>query len=335
MYSLITKFIIFFFAVLILNSPAFAISEAGEYSLDTPNFLFKDKMTFGKTHVWGAFNNHFMFRLNDSDNEYEIDALNLGIDTKHTDKINTRVMFNYNPLSERPLPQQMFADMYVQSKHIPNHVITVGHQRPPVGKNGGESPYTLDSIMRSQIARNFGTVRKLGASIKSDKENISYNLGVYSSDTYFQSFFPGVEFVGWVEGRHKDRFGGVTSAGYGLDIGERGKSFCVNSFALGYDYKKLSLDAELGIADNYNGASGSLTEAKAHGYNVSAGYMITPKIQVTAGYDEFTKNDVTKRYMGAGLNYYIKGQALKIQSNYFYSPDNGSHRILLGFQFLL
>ena len=63
--------------------------------------------------------------------------------------------------------------------------------------------------------------------------------------------------------------------------------------------------------------------------------MVTPKVQVTAGYDEFTNNDITKRYMSTGLNYYIKGNAFKIQSNYFYSPDNGSHRLLLGAQFLL
>ena len=333
MFDVIKKTIYLILTVLILSSPAFALSEAGEYSLDKPNFLLKDQLTFGNTQIWGAFNNHFMYTLDNKENEYEIDALNIGADSNFG-KVNTRVMFNYNPLSDRPLTQQLFADMYIQDRHIPNHVITIGHQRPPVGRNGGESPYTLDSIMRSQIARNFGTVRKLGASIKGERNIVEYNLGLYSSDTYFQEFFPGLEFVGWVDVKKDTKYGSF-NAGYGLDAGKRGENFCVNSFAIGYDYKKFSFDAEYGIADNYNGLSGSLTEAKASGYNASVGYMITPKVQVTAGYDEFTKNDVTKRYMGTGLNYYIKGNALKIQSNYFYSPDNGSHRLLLGIQFLL
>ena len=61
MFDVIKKTIYLILTVLILSSPAFALSEAGEYSLDKPNFLLKDQLTFGNTQIWGAFNNHFMY----------------------------------------------------------------------------------------------------------------------------------------------------------------------------------------------------------------------------------------------------------------------------------
>lgn len=141
MFDIIKNTIYLILTILVLSLPANALSEAGEYALDKPNFLLKDQLTFGNTHVWGAFNNHFMYDLGNKENEYEIDALNIGADSNFG-KINTRVMLNYNPLSGRPIAQQLFADMYVQDRHIPNLVITIGHQRPPIGKIGGEKVLT-------------------------------------------------------------------------------------------------------------------------------------------------------------------------------------------------
>ena len=65
----------------------------------------------------------------------------------------------------------------------------VGNTRPPVGYEGGASPYVLPFIARSQISRNFGTVRKLGAKVAGTYSLMDYDFGVYSSDTYFQEFF--------------------------------------------------------------------------------------------------------------------------------------------------
>ena len=317
----------------LLLTPAFA-SEAGDFPLDKPSYLMKDQLTFGNTHVWGAYNNNWGYSFDESKTtDYEINALNVGADSDFG-KIKTRVMFNYNPYSDRPIAQQLWADMYVQSTHIPHHTVTVGNQRPPVGYEGGMSPYTLDFFGRSQVARKFGTVRKLGASIKGDYEHADYNLGVYSSDTYFQSFFPGAEFVGSINLKNKTKYGDF-NVGYSLDAGKRGDSFCVNGVHAGYNYKKFGLDAEYMTANNYNGPSGELTHADAHGFYTTAKYMVTPKVQVLAEYDQFTQASKTKRYVVAGINYFIKGQALKAILNYYFSPDDHSHRLLFGFQVLL
>ena len=69
---------------------------------------------------------------------------------------------------------------------------------------------------------------------------------------------------------------------------------------------------------------------------------LTKKIQLLARYDDFTPNCNntsyrTKEY-SAGINYFIKGQALKLILNYVYRQDSlhgDSHRIILGTQIVL
>ena len=70
--------------------------------------------------------------------------------------------------------------------------------------------------------------------------------------------------------------------------------------------------------------------------------MITKKLQVLACYDQFTPNkefsENKKREITLGLNYFIKGQALKVMLNYVFREDSiagNSHRIILGTQVVL
>lgn len=82
--------------------------------------------------------------------------------------------------------------MYVATNKIPHHRLLVGHSRPPVGLEGAYGPFVLPFIARSQISRNFGTVRKLGARASGSYSLVDYDFGVYSSDTYFQEFSRGL-----------------------------------------------------------------------------------------------------------------------------------------------
>ena len=70
--------------------------------------------------------------------------------------------------------------------------------------------------------------------------------------------------------------------------------------------------------------------------------MITKKLQILARYDEFNPNrqiaDNKNREYSLGLNYFIKGQALRLILNYVYNQnDSGidSHRIMFGTQILI
>ena len=176
--------------------------------IDTPTFLFKDiltknfdqKSSWEKLHLWGAYSAHTNFNFIDKEFEnadYAFDAINLGVDGfLKNNNGDFRIMLNVSPLSSRNFAQNLFADMYVATNKIPHHRFILGNTRPPVGMEGGYSPYALPFIARSQISRNFGTVRKLGARVSGDYSLVDYDFGVYSSDTYFKEFFPGTEFVG-------------------------------------------------------------------------------------------------------------------------------------------
>lgn len=70
--------------------------------------------------------------------------------------------------------------------------------------------------------------------------------------------------------------------------------------------------------------------------------MLTKKLQLLARYDEFDPNheiDNNKsREYSVGLNYFIKGQGLRLILNYVFCQNEAakdSHRIMLGTQILL
>ena len=69
---------------------------------------------------------------------------------------------------------------------------------------------------------------------------------------------------------------------------------------------------------------------------------ITPRIQVLARYDQYTPDkdfsDDIRREYSAGVNYFIKGQALKLMLNYVFCQNDlfeDSHRVILGTQLML
>ncbi len=327
------------------------------YKYDTPNFLLKDVLTkkfdedspLESLNLWAGYNGNIGVYMNEdasSNSQYDFNAINVGIDGKF--KNNTadfRIMFQDSPYSSRNFVQSMFADMYIATNKIPHHRVMIGHTRPPVGMEGGYGPFVLPFIARSQISRNFGTIRKLGARIAGDYSFIDYDLGVYSSDTYFQEFFPGTEFIGWVNLKPLAKTGGKYGSlkiGGGLDAGNRSNSFCVAGAYIGYEYKRFMANFEWANADGYNGPSGFSTDKHASGFYATLGYMLTKKLQILARYDEFDpdKNIAhnNQREYSLGLNYFIKGQGLRLILNYVFCQNDAakdSHRILVGTQILL
>lgn len=325
--------------------------------IDKPHFLLTDILTkkysedsaWDSLHLWGAYGAHtnFNFSQNEYINaDYAFDVINVGLDGKLKDNnADFRIMFNVSPLSSRNFAQNFFADMYIGTNKIPHHRLWVGNTRPPVGVEGSYSPYVLPFVTRSQIARNFGTVRKLGARISGDYSLIDYDFGLYSSDTYFQEFFPGTEFIGWVNfkplGKTDGRYGKLKIGG-GIQSGDRNCDYTVTGAYVGYEYKKWLLNFEWADANGYNGPIGHAIDKHANGFYSTLAYRITPKLQALIRYDEFDPNkniaDNKKREYVLGFNYFIKGQALKLIFNYVFCQNESSkdsHRLMLGTQILL
>ena len=109
-----------------------------------------------------------------------------------------------------------------------------------------------------------------------------------------------------------------------------------------YEYKKWWLNFEYSEADGYNGPAGYVIDKKATGFYSTVAYKITPKVQALIRYDEFDPNknvsNNKNREYTAGINYFIKGQALKFVLNYVFCQNDAtkdSHRFVLGTQILL
>ena len=81
---------------------------------------------------------------------------------------------------------------------------------------------------------------------------------------------------------------------------------------------------------------------KATGYAFTAGWKFTPKFQLIGRVDQFDPNrDIShdlKREYTIGLNWFIKGQALKVVLNYVFCHNQNtrnSSKIILATQVML
>lgn len=320
---------------------------------DVPSYLLREELTFrpkkgpvSKVQFYGAYQGSISnsWQSSDSDFGYDFGFGQIGAIGKFRNtKTDFKIMVNPRPKSGLTYMQNFIGDAYIINSSIPHHKIVVGYSRNQIGKEGGSSSYILPFVTRSQIARNFGSTRALGVRLIGNYSLVDYNLAFNSSDRYFRQWFPGAEFTGWVDvkpfGKTDGRFGRLIIGG-GLNAGHNDTSYAVGSFYVGYKYKKLWTNFEYGIADGYNGFA--VSTDKAMGFNGTIGYKIIPQVQLIARYDFFDPNrdipDNNRQEYTAGINYFIKGQALKLILNYVYcqndrTPD--SHRIIFATQVLL
>lgn len=320
---------------------------------DVPTFLLKEELTYrykkgpvSKIQYFGAYRGNLsgLWNSQDYDTEYNIDTLQVGAIGKFgNSKTDFKIGFNPKPKKDLNYMQNFIADAYIVNNSIPNHRLVVGYSRNQIGKEGGSSSYILPFVTRSQIARNFGSTRALGVRLIGDYSLMDYNLAFNSSDRYFHTPFAGPEFTGWVNvkpfGKTDGKYGKLVLGG-GLNAGHNKTNYTVGSVYVGYKYKKLWTNFEYGIADGYNGTKVSTN--KAEGFNYTLGYKIHPRLQLIARYDQFDPNrdlaNDLKREYTAGVNWFIKGQSLRVILNYIFCDNQNmddSHRIILGTQFVL
>ncbi len=332
------------------------ILKAEVVQTDTPYHLLSEMTTFKikkgpveSVHLWGSILPQVGVSMGHNQPttvDYSEGHFNVGIDGKFRGgKEDFRLMFNFNPVHNRTFWQNLPADLYVATNRIPHHRVMFGNSRPPIGMEGGQSPYTLPFVNRSQISRTYGTVRKFGLRVQGNYDLVEYDFGGYSSDTYFRKFMPGVEFTGWVNlkplGKTDGRYGKLKLGG-GINGGQYGSGdFFVAGAYAGYEYKRFFANFEWAQADGSNGVAG-YTNRQSSGFYTTVGYKITPKLQLVARFDQFdpdrnVSHNLRREYT-AGINYFIKGQGLKLILNYIFCQNQGrddSHRIMVGTQILL
>ena len=320
---------------------------------DIPSYLLKDQLTFhpkkgaiSKVQFFGAYQGAISTAWQKNDNYfgYDYGFGQIGAVGKFSNtKTDFKVLFNPRPKDGLTYMQNFVADAYLVNSNIPHHKIVLGYSRNQVGKEGGSSSYILPFVTRSQIARNFGSTRALGVRLIGNYSLLDYNLALNSSDRFFRDWFPGTEFTGWVDfkplGKTDGKYGRLIIGG-GLNAGKNVTNYTVGSLYVAYKYKKLWTNFEYGIADGYNGSAVSTN--KAMGFNGTIGYKIVPQLQVIARYDFFDPNRDTdhnnRQEYTAGINYFIKGQALRLILNYVFCQNQAtqdSHRIIFATQLLL
>lgn len=320
---------------------------------DVPSYLLKEELTFypqkgaiSKVQFYGAYQGDLSssWQKGDYDFGYDYNYGQIGAVGKFRNtKTDFKVVLNPKPNNNFNYMQHFVAEAYLVNNNIPHHKVVVGFSRNQVGKEGGSSSYILPFVTRSQIARNFGSTRALGVRLIGNYSLLDYNLALNSSDRFFRDWFPGTEFTGWLDfkplGKTDGKYGRLIIGG-GLNAGKNVTNYTVGSLYVAYKYKKLWTNFEYGIADGYNGSAVSTN--KAMGFNGTIGYKIVPQLQVIARYDFFDPNRDTdhnnRQEYTAGINYFIKGQALRLILNYVFCQNQAtqdSHRIIFATQLLL
>ena len=326
-----------------------------EYDLNNSEGMFKRQLTaqFNKGIIKDiGLQGSFIFNLSETISEkesnfkYNTQLINVGLKGKfRSEKEGYNLLFDLTPDMHDDFFHKLVLDAWIETKRIPHNTLMFGTSRPNVGYEGGQCPYLVPFLARSQTARNFGNIRKTGIRIKGDYKYLDYDLGGYSSDTWYSEFFPGVETDLWVNfkplAKVKEKYGNLNIGG-GMQTGSRNsQDFFVTSAAIRYDYKRFWMLAEYQNADGSNGASG-LTDKKRWGYNITLAYRITKKLEFLLRYDDFDPNKLIannniKEYT-AGINYFILGQTMRVMLNYVFAQNQGgsdSHKIIVGTQFLL
>lgn len=335
----------------------------GEVSAPSTKGLLEDtmKMTFTKGPIesiapWVDFNGCFQ-NIWSGDNYqntlYGLNFQDVGINGKFRTnddpasgkKTVFRVMFNTGKeIVGNTYMQSFLADNYIMRYWTKDDQVLVGYSRNAIGIEGGESPFTIPFFGRSQISRTYGNVRALGAKAQGQHKLYDYNFGMFSSGRFFKDFFPGPEFVGLLSvkplGLTDGRYGKLTMGG-SLDAGNAESHYVVGGAHLIYEYKRLKAQFEYASADGSNGSTG-FSANQSEGYYGTLYYRITPRLQALVRYDQFDPNknkanDIRTEYT-AGINYFLKGQALKLMLNYvYYTVENGTYgsRIMAGTQIIL
>ena len=299
--------------------------------------------------IYGAYRGDFSFSFLNKDSyhtNYNLFMAEAGIAGKMRNMpVDYRFSLNFVPIKDVPYWDGMILDNFITINIKEHNKIRIGHTRTANGVEGGQSGYLVPFINKSQISRTIANARALGIKVIGDYNLIDYDIGVFSSDRYFQSFFPGAEVTGSINfkplGLTDGKYGKVT-LGTSFNVGQKDNYYKNIGFYAAYQYKKFKWDFEYAIADGYNGRALHSSTKKPEGFYTTLYYDLTDKIQLLARYDHFVPdrdNDTTpQKEYSVGVNYRVKGDALKLMLNYVYYDNvvsRSGSRIFFGTQFII
>jgi len=314
----------------------------------------KTKMTFKNGPIesispWFVYKGSFQNAWtggNYQNSLYDTDSNFLVLDGKFKNKKTTfRIMPIFSQGKDgHDFLNDVWGDVYITHAVTKQDQFVIGNSRDIVGLEGSASPNALPFFARSQIAKTYNNVRSLGARAQGQHKMYDYSIGLFSSGRNFVDWFPGPEFVSSIGfkplGMTDGRYGKLLMGG-GIQAGNADNKYTVGSAYIDYEYKRLNATLEYASADGSNGSTGC-TANQSEGLSGTLAYRISPKWEALVRYDQFdpnktTKNDIRREYT-AGLNYYIKEQALRLILNYtVYSIETGVYgtKFLTGVQIII
>lgn len=245
---------------------------------------------------------------------------------------------NYNKFTSR-ITQFSYVHNFNQ-----NQAISVGEDvRVPIGVNGSESTWTLDTVLRAQISRTYSNTYAVGVRNLGKYKYLDYDMGVYDSSRFLHNFFNGGEFIGLATFKpfanlDNEKFGTLKIGG-SVDQGHNKINYGVYGVHASYDYGRFHSKFEYAYADGYN--SIKPVNTKSEGFFTSASFDLTNKLQIIGKYDYINQNkhlanEGSKEYT-IGITYTPK-ERFKILLNYMYRDNKynqNSNNILLATRILI
>ena len=221
----------------------------------------------------------------------------------------------------------LLGDVYVSTDIFPHHTIFVGQTRIPIGIEGTMSPIALNTIDRSQIARNFSDYRDMGIKIAGSYPIVDYFLGAYNGagQNYKDSTNNmGVGGWGMLKPLYKHPEYGKLEIGGGAYRQQNASTTVATRYesqtygtAIGYKYKKFGIKNEWAYRHGYGAIASDGTIPVAKGMFAETTYDLTKKIQLVAKYDVFNPSNKqkTNTEYTLGTNYFFAGNNIKLQVN--------------------
>lgn len=226
----------------------------------------------------------------------------------------------------------LVGDGYIATDIIPHNTVYFGQTRTPIGVEGSQSPTTMETIDKAQIARNFGDGRDMGIKIAGTYPMADYFVGAYNgSGQNYKDVSNNMALGGWVTGKplyKMPKYGKLeTGCGYWrqqngnttnttLSTRYESQTWGAN---IAYKYKKVGLKSEWAMRRGYAATASNGNIPVARGMFAQATYDLTKKLQLVAKYDIFDpnqriqKNDI--REYTLGTTYAFAGNNIKLQVN--------------------